>query len=939
MPSSSFALGQRWLSTAEQELGLGLVVAMENRRLSLLFPATGESRDYAVDSAPLLRVQFSVGEVATSHAGWQLEIEKVIDKQGLLEYQGKRLDNDQPANLPESQLAHDFQFERPEQRLLAGQVDEPKWFDLRQQCLTHQYQHGKSALRGLLGARVDLIPHQLHIASEVGRRYAPRVLLADEVGLGKTIEAALIIHSQLQTERAERVLIVVPPSLLHQWLVEMLRRVNLHFSLFDEARCQALSEEGSNPFESEQLILCSLDFLTSHPQYQAQAVAAGWDLLVVDEAHHLVWSEQQASAEYLAIEQLAAHTKGVLLLTATPDQLGHESHFARLRLLDPARFHSYQAFVAEQNQFTQLADAVTPLLADKPLTDIQQQAIQAFIPEARCNEIRQDERQQLVSQLLDRHGTGRLLFRNSRAGVSGFKQRFLHDYALPMPASYQRLQDNAHDIESLLFPHLHSSMREQWLTDDPRIDWLLSLLEQLKGQKVLAICRAASTAQQLAELIRSKTGIRCGVFHEGMSIVERDKTAHFFAQQEQGAQILLCSEIGSEGRNFQFAHHLLLFDLPLIPDLLEQRIGRLDRIGQRQDIQIHLPYFANSAQQVLFDWYHQGLDAFCHTCPTGSSLFEALSDELVDAMLAAPDMRPAHALVASTQQKQAVLKAQLEAGRDRLLEINSAGRGRVEPLLDEIRRTDQSEQLVRFSARLFDALGILHEEKDANSYLLTLTESLVHPLPGLSEEGLSITYQREVASQLEHLQFVSWDHPMLQHAMDRLLGDNQGKSALALANNKHKAAGFYWLETLFVLSGKAPRQLQLKRFLPATPIYLCIDALGQCAEITFDSLQSVDQSLTKKLVTALAGQIEQHLANAQAQAQQQAAALRQQALNEMQQNLGEELARLRALQAVNPSIRQDEITHLEQQISQLTQAINQADIQLDAIRLVVNHPS
>ena len=89
-----------------------------------------------------------------------------------------------------------------------------------------------------------------------------------------------------------------------------------------------------------------------------------------------------------------------------------------------------------------------------------------------------------------------------------------------------------------------------------------------------------------------------------------DKAAHYFAQNEDGAQVLICSEIGSEGRNFQFAHQLVLFDLPLIPDLLEQRIGRLDRIGQQRDIQIHVPYFSDSAQQVLFDWYHQGLNAF-----------------------------------------------------------------------------------------------------------------------------------------------------------------------------------------------------------------------------------------------------------------------------------------------------------------------------------------
>jgi ATP-dependent helicase HepA len=110
--------------------------------------------------------------------------------------------------------------------------------------------------------------------------------------------------------------------------------------------------------------------------------------------------------------------------------------------------------------------------------------------------------------------------------------------------------------------------------------------------------------------LREREGIRAAVFHEGMSIVERDRAAAWFSEEDSGAQVLLCSEIGSEGRNFQFASHLVMFDLPFNPDLLEQRIGRLDRIGQAHDIQIHVPYLEKTAQSVLVRWYHEGLDAF-----------------------------------------------------------------------------------------------------------------------------------------------------------------------------------------------------------------------------------------------------------------------------------------------------------------------------------------
>lgn len=100
-----------------------------------------------------------------------------------------------------------------------------------------------------------------------------------------------------------------------------------------------------------------------------------------------------------------------------------------------------------------------------------------------------------------------------------------------------------------------------------------------RSQKVLVICAKAATALQLEQVLREREGIRAAVFHEGMSIIERDRAAAQFAEEDTGAQVLLCSEIGSEGRNFQFASNLVMFDLPFNPDLLEQRIGRLDRIG------------------------------------------------------------------------------------------------------------------------------------------------------------------------------------------------------------------------------------------------------------------------------------------------------------------------------------------------------------------------
>lgn len=191
-----------------------------------------------------------------------------------------------------------------------------------------------------------------------------------------------------------------------------------------------------------------------------------------------------------------------------------------------------------------------------------------------------------------------------------------------------------------------------------------------RSQKVLVICAKAATALQLEQVLREREGIRAAVFHEGMSIIERDRAAAWFAEEDTGAQVLLCSEIGSEGRNFQFASNLVMFDLPFNPDLLEQRIGRLDRIGQAHDIQIHVPYLERTAQSVLVRWYHEGLDAFEHTCPTGRTVYDSVHNELINYLATPENTDGFDDLIKACRQQHEALKAQLEQGRDRLLEIH-----------------------------------------------------------------------------------------------------------------------------------------------------------------------------------------------------------------------------------------------------------------------------
>lgn len=253
-----FTLGQRWISDTESELGLGTVVALDARMVTLLFPATGENRLYARNDSPITRVMFNPGDTITTHEGWQLCVEEVQEHEGLLTYIGNRCDNgENSVAVREVLLDSRLTFSKPQDRLFAGQIDRMDRFALRYRARKYQSEQFRLPCSGLRGMRASLIPHQLHIARDVGQRHAPRVLLADEVGLGKTIEAGMIIHQQLLSGRAERVLIVVPETLQHQWLVEMLRRFNLRVALFDDERYAEAAQDSSNPFETEQLVICS----------------------------------------------------------------------------------------------------------------------------------------------------------------------------------------------------------------------------------------------------------------------------------------------------------------------------------------------------------------------------------------------------------------------------------------------------------------------------------------------------------------------------------------------------------------------------------------------------------------------------------------------------------------------------------------------------------
>jgi ATP-dependent helicase HepA len=836
---------------------------------------------------------------------------------------------------------------------MKGQADPGATFDLRTRVLKAQWIFRQSEARGFLGGRIDLIPHQFYVLNEVAARQIPRVLLADEVGLGKTIEACMILQRLVVTGRIKRVLILVPESLVHQWFVELLRRFNLWFSIYDEERCVASgrSMPDGNPFLDEQLVLSSLSFPVDRELRRNQMVEAGWDMVVVDEAHHLEWTPEATNADYDLVECLARKSHGLLLLTATPTQLGLAGHFARLRLLDPDRYNDYPAFLREAEDYELVAEITGKIIEAQKLSRKDQAALRQLFnrdPE-RLSELlsgleegRPGARDELIGALLDEHGTGRVIFRNTRANMTGFPKR---KYC-PAP-----IRSDDKTLRARMRRELEAEATDRdndvrySFKDDPRIDWLVSFMKADRKAKVLLICRSQRKALAIEVALQEKTNLKFALFHEGLPLVRRDRNAAWFGE-EDGARLLICSEIGSEGRNFQFAHHLVLFDLPMNPSLLEQRIGRLDRIGQTDTIHIHFPFIEGSSQDVVQNWYHQGLDAMQTLIHAGNE-YEAVFRERLLALALKADgttgQRPdkLKAFVEETRRYRLQLTDRLSRGRDRLLELNSFDANVARRVIDRVRAVDRDPFLKDLLFELLDHYGVRIIEHEEGDVFFDPSHAYVEAFPSLPAEGKLITFDRDRAIQREDITFVTPDHALLWDTIDLLLNSPTGTTSF---DRVHAETPNIILEAVYVFETVALTRWHVEQFLSPTPLKVVVDVTGRdlSDEWTQPGPRSIEADLglrrfleeTGFNAEILSGMIR----NADERARNRAMATGRKARMKAETTLNGEIQRLVDLRKINDHVRPEEIELARENRAHTLEAIDQARLRLDSIRLTVAGP-
>jgi ATP-dependent helicase HepA len=902
-------LGQRYMSLAEPELGLGVIIEIEEKTIQLAYPASEESRRYGIKTAPIKRVLFETGDEVSSNENHKFIVQKILtDDEGLLVYLGASAGE----IISECDLLDSINFHKPEEKLLNLSTDSQELFNLRYETIKAKTWLTSNPYFGLLGGRISLIHHQLYLAQEISKRIHPRVLLADEVGLGKTIEAGLIIHKLLTTKRIERVLIVLPNALCYQWFLEMYRKYNLSFSVVVDEDDML---EHDNIFDENNLIITSMQLLCESDNVKNQIQNSHFDMLVVDEAHRMEYCDGIASTEYKNIELLSKRIKSLLLLTATPEMFGLEGHFARLKLIDPEHFYSYEKFIKDNEQLTAMAALGKKLIEQSTLTPQDITALDQL-------GIDEEDNKNRLNALIDRHGTGRVYFRNTRKVMSKtynfFPKRHVHTYPLEDCTS-----NDSYNLKLL---------------------WLIDFLKENNENKVLLICRSKEVILNLEkDLLEMSVKNKIALFHSDLSLLARDRQAAYFADSN-GANILLCSEIGSEGRNFEFANQLILFDLPKAPDLLEQRIGRLDRIGQKRDIHLHVPYQKKTWEEILFNFYAHALNAFEKTINGAGILMQKHEQELYQSFDEAEkylenDHKLLNKFITKCSSSYQEIGTKLEFGRDILIELNSFRNEQAQTIVNGIDELDNQHKLQNYLEKVFSNFGVEIEDLGEQCFFIKPGDNMyISSFPNLPADGFSYTCSRKKALEKEDITFMSWDHPLVQSVIELIVGNEYGNATVTTRKKAGKPRPY--LEMYFVLSTVAPKDLEIDRFLPPSSIrvLLNLEAENFTEKFTKEKLDTVliDASTEIRVLISKIGKprLKELFKHAHDQAVEKSKEITSKAKIQVQEVLSFEIVRLKKLQKVNPIDSSKDIEILETRKTALTSYVDKAEVHMDSFRFI-----
>lgn len=839
--------------------------------------------------------------------------------------------------------------------------------------------HGLQTLMsqpGVLSAanfRITPLPHQVLAVDFVMGQFKPRAILADEVGLGKTIEAAMIFEELKLRHQARRVLIITPAGLTRQWQDELAQKFGEKFVLMDRAMFGALREmygQESNLWKLHDQVITSLDFIKPrriHPELSEREqkrreahnrqvfenmVAAGWDVVIMDEAHKLSKDEDgKETARYKIGESLSAAVPVFLLLTATPHQGKPRKFLHLLNLVDPLSFTRVEDLRPERvssivwrTRKRAAIDGSRKKLFKQRITDIY--PVDRSSPEY-------DMERDLYKRVSDYVSTNynRALGRNDRA--FGFLmilfQRMLTSSTQAITESIEKrlkllgrwqeglgdeeqfkaesapefdeqeafdldaqevMDDLLKDVagvinraelskEILILNELLQLARRALKGTDSKVTALLTIVDEIRRRegpatKFLIFTEFVATQKMLKATLEG-LGYKVVLIHGGMDLNERTIARQEFAGE---AQFMVSTDAGGEGVNLQFAHVMVNYDLPWNPMKLEQRIGRLDRIGQTHNVIVLNLLITETVEQRVRQVLENKLNIIRSQYGDDklADILSTLQEEFQFDKLFMDAVARRQAQAADLEQmgQQIYERARQILEQDELLlpqaqaELNAYEQRLVEVTPERLRSlvsgylAAHGEALNEYSRRT----GIFHFDIPEN---------------GGKAHYADVVFERQKAVDDDGLTYLHLNHPLVQRLLAELTVD--GAPALAQlrlravssALNGIPAAGGLW--SLFILEARQPGGWERREL-----VSIVTGADGQNLPRSAKSLLALTPD---QVETAYAPISNENLTQLSSQAQREAERLSADRFSEIQLAHAEQIERER--QKLEQFYRQQEI--------------------------------
>ncbi|ACV12089.1 helicase domain protein [Halorhabdus utahensis DSM 12940] len=709
-----------------------------------------------------------------------------------------------------------------------------QWFDLHTQATKLKLAHEQGQLLSISNSLVRLEPYQLACVNWVMQKLRQRALIGDDVGLGKTIEAGLILKELSARNRADRVLFVVPAHLQKKWIRDMDRFFDVDLTVADRAWVEGerrrLGEEANIWNQDQQQLVTSMAFLRQE-EFRSALRDAFWDVVVVDEAHKAAKRGDSPSKTANMVETVAGNSDSLLLLSATPHDGKGEAFRSLVEYIDPF-------LVAENRELSQ--ETVDRVMIRRGKTDIYDDDGERIFPDREVNSVSvsmtHDERQfyravtdyvknvynrseklnepavgfamalmqkRLVSSvgaihatlrrrlndLLDEQTATDELSEEAEAYLDGEdldeddKQRAEDEIAgLTVASNDEQLQEEIDTLRDLV------SLAEDLPVDSKAQKvrrFISQLLEEQPDEKLLLFTEYRDTLDYLLDFVQDEPWAEeILVIHGDVDKEERARIEDEFNHGQ--SRLLFATDAASEGIDLQHSCHIMAnYELPWNPNRLEQRIGRIHRYGQDREVKVWNFLFDDTRESEIFEMLQTKVEEIRSKLGNTADVLGILDDIDVDSLIMEsiqndePPSATKEELEDLIEERQRTLEEWYERSLVDTSTFDAESRRQIQEVVDESEDVYGSAGDIReFFEQAVEAFGGEFEKRGTNLYQAELPEDIRPP----DEDATfgPFTFDREFAMEHEEITFVAPDTDVLQRLMARVLEFDRGDVGLKL---------------------------------------------------------------------------------------------------------------------------------------------------------------